>query len=112
MDGRYYSKEVCDGQKKWGHAAGREEGAVSRFCRLSHTIWHCQYHILWVPKNRFRVLIGAVGEAVGSGIQAICGFARCEVLELNVQRDHVHLVVMVPPKLSISQFFHRARISS
>jgi putative transposase len=82
---------------------------VSRFRRLSHTIWHCQYHIIWVPKYRFRVLIGAVGEAVASGIQAICGFARCDVLELNVQRDHVHLVVMVPPKVSISELMGRVK---
>ena len=82
---------------------------MSRFRRLSHTIWHCQYHIIWVPKYRFRVLIGAVGEAVASGIQAICGFARCDVLELNVQRDHVHLVVMVPPKVSISELMGRVK---
>jgi putative transposase len=46
---------------------------------------------------------------VASGIQAICGFARCDVLELNVQRDHVHLVVMVPPKVSISELMGRVK---
>ena len=43
------------------------------------------------------------------GIQAICGFAGCEVLELNVQADHVHLVMMVPPKLTISQLMGRLK---
>ena len=77
---------------------------MSRFRRLSHTIWHCQYHIVWVPKYRYRVLVGPVGEAVYTGVQAICGFAGCEVIELNVQQDHVHLLVMVPPKVSISDY--------
>ena len=82
---------------------------MSRFRRLSHTIWHCQYHIIWVPKYRFRVLDGPVGEAVHNGIQAICGFAGCDVIELNVQRDHVHLLVMVPPKVSISDLMGRVK---
>ena len=43
------------------------------------------------------------------GIQAICGYTNCEVMELNVQRDHVHMVVMVPPKLAISDFLGRVK---
>ena len=82
---------------------------MSRFRRLSHTIWHCQYHIVWAPKYRFRVLVGAVKEAAEVGIQAICGFAGCEVVELNVQRDHVHLVVMIPPKVSVSNLVGRLK---
>jgi putative transposase len=82
---------------------------VSRFRRLSHTIWHCQHHIVWAPKYRFRVLIGAVKEAAEVGIQAICGFAGCEVVELNVQRDHVHLLVMIPPKVSVSNLVGRLK---
>lgn len=82
---------------------------MSRFRRLSHTIWHCQYHIVWAPKYRFRILVGAVKEAAEVGIQAICGFAGCEVVELNVQRDHVHLVVMIPPKVSVSNLVGRLK---
>jgi putative transposase len=50
-----------------------------------------------------------VKEATEAGIQAISGFAGCEVVELNVQPDHVHLVVMVPPKLSISNLLGRLK---
>ena len=71
---------------------------MSRFRKLSHTIWHCQYHIIWVPKYRYRILAGNVGESMANGIQAICGYAGCEVNELNVRNDHVHLVAMVPPQ--------------
>jgi len=45
----------------------------------------------------------------GNGIMAICGYAGCEVVELNVQPDHVHLVVMIPPKLSISDLLGRLK---
>jgi putative transposase len=82
---------------------------VSRFRRLSHTIWHCQYHIVWVPKYRYRILVGEVARSFHSGIQAICGFAGCEVVELNVQKDHVYLLVMVPPKVSISELMGRVK---
>ena len=82
---------------------------MSRFRKLSHTIWHCQYHVVWVPKYRFRILTGAVKEVLETGIQAICGYAGCEVVELNVQIDHVHMVIMVPPKISISELLGRLK---
>jgi putative transposase len=82
---------------------------VSRFRKLSHTIWHCQYHIVWVPKYRYRVLTGAIKESCEASIHAICGFSSCEVVELNVQPDHVHLIVMVPPKLAISTLMGRLK---
>ena len=82
---------------------------MSRFRKLSHSIWHCQYHIVWVPKYRFRILTGSVKDACEAGIQAICGFAGCELVELNLQADHVHLVVMVPPKLAISKLLGRLK---
>ena len=77
---------------------------MSRFQKLSHTIWHCQYHVVWTPKYRLRILEGAVGQEVANCIRACSEQKSCDVIELNVQRDHVHLVVMVPPKLSISDY--------
>ena len=82
---------------------------MSRFRKRSHTIWHCQYHIVWVPKYRYRVLRGPIGVAVDESIQAICGYAGAEVVEMNVQEDHVHLIVMVPPKVSISDLMGRVK---
>jgi len=76
---------------------------MSRFKRLSHVIWCCKYHLVWVPKYRHRILKGPVSEEVYKTIQVFCGRLECEVLELNVQIDHVHLLVMVPPKVSISE---------
>jgi putative transposase len=53
--------------------------------------------------------VGAIRDAVHDGIQAICGFAGCEVVELNVQKDHVHLLAMIPPKVSISDLMGRVK---
>ncbi len=77
---------------------------MSRFKKLSHVIWHCQYHIVWVPKYRYRVLKGPVAEEVYTCIHVFCGQLGCEVVEVNVQPDHVHLLVKIPPKVSISEF--------
>ena len=77
---------------------------MSRFRKLSHTIWHCQYHIVWVPKYRHRILTGRVGEEVRRCIRAFAEQKQSEVVELNVPVDHVHLLVLVPPKVSLSDF--------
>ena len=75
---------------------------MSRFRKLSHAIWHCQYHLVWVPKYRYWILTGRVGQEVYTCIQVFSGQAGCEVVELNIQPDHVHALLMVPPKVSIS----------
>lgn len=46
---------------------------MSRFRKLSHAIWYCQYHMVWVPKYRYRVLMGPVGKEVLTCIQMLCG---------------------------------------
>ena len=75
---------------------------MSRFSKLSHVIWHCQYHIVWVPKYRYRVLKDKVGYEVTKTIRVYAERQGCEVVELSVQPDHVHFLVKVPPKVSIS----------
>ena len=82
---------------------------MSRFRRLSQTLWCCQYHIVWVPKYRFRILEGQISKDVTELIRAFSDQQGCEIIELNVQRDHVHLLVMVPPKLSISEYVGKVK---
>ena len=82
---------------------------MSRFKRLSHTIWHCEYHIVWVPKYRYRVLQGKIQEEVDLCVREQTRQMNCEVQELNVQADHVHLIVQIPPKLSISDYMGRLK---
>ncbi|OED42181.1 transposase [Chromatiales bacterium (ex Bugula neritina AB1)] len=77
---------------------------MSRFKKLSHTIWHCHYHFVWTPKYRYRVLQGAVKQEAENCIRAFSEQKKCEIVELNVQIDHVHLIVAIPPKLSVSDY--------
>ena len=75
---------------------------MSRFEKISHVIWHCQYHIVCVPKYRYRVLQGKVAYEVGKSIRVHSERLGCKLVELSIQPDHVYLLVKVPPKVSIS----------
>jgi len=75
---------------------------MSRFSKLSHVIWHCQYHIVWAPKYRHRILQGKVAFEVGKCIRVYGGRLVCDRIELNIQSDHVYLLVKVLPKVLIS----------
>lgn len=75
---------------------------MSRFRRLSHSIWHCSYHIIWTPKYRYRILKGEIKTEVDNCIRSFAEQKKCTVLELNIQEDHVHLLVLIPPKISVS----------
>jgi len=77
---------------------------MSRFGKLSQTIWHCQYHIVWTPKYRYRVVKGDIAEEVDSCIMTFSDQLHCEVIERSVQPEHVHLVVMIPPKTAVSDY--------
>jgi len=77
---------------------------MSRFRKLSHTLWHCQYHIVWVPKYRLRILTGQVGEEVRRCTHSFSEQLKSEVVELNVQHDHIHLIAMIPPKIAVSDY--------
>ncbi len=77
---------------------------MSRFRKLTHAIWHCQYHMVWVPKYRHRILTGKIGYEVEQCIRTFSSQKSCEVNELNIQIDHVHLICMIPPKLSVSSY--------
>ena len=77
---------------------------MSRFRKLSHAVWCCQYHSVWVPKYRYRVLAGKVAEEVETCVQVFTRYLGCEVTELSVQKDHVHLVAMITPKIAVSKF--------
>jgi putative transposase len=76
---------------------------MSEFKKLSHVIYHCDYHIVWTPKYRFKVLEGIVKEQLRKDIEMLLEWLGCEKKELNIQVDHIHLVVSVPPKVSVSR---------
>ena len=74
----------------------------SIYKKISHTIWYCHYHIVWVPKYRYRILTGQVKIEIEKTMRLLSVQLECEIEELNIQSDHVHLLIMIPPKLSIS----------
>ena len=78
--------------------------AKIKYRRLSHSIYHCNYHIVFTPKYRHKILTGVMADYVEDKIRTICEWKDVEILELNIQIDHVHLVCSIPPKLSVSDF--------
>ncbi len=76
---------------------------MSKYKKLSHVVYKCDYHIVWVPKYRFRILTGDVNVLIERDIRMLCEWKRCEIMEMNVQIDHIHLVVSIPPKVSVSE---------
>ena len=78
---------------------------MTRFKRLSHSLYECKYHVVFCPKYRYRIFKDGVGEYTKQEIYRLSQQKdQVEVLELNVQPDHVHLVVSIPPKYAVSEF--------
>ena len=74
-----------------------------QFKKLSHSIYECKYHIVFCPKYRYRILKDEIGEYVRQQIYKLCHQKEeVEVLELNIQADHVHMVLSIPPKYRVS----------
>ena len=75
---------------------------MAKWKKLSHVVYQCSYHIVWCPKYRFRIMKGQVGKYLEQRIESLCEWKQVEILELNIMEDHVHMVVTIPPKISIS----------
>ena len=71
---------------------------------LSHTRWKCQYHIVFIPKYRRKVLFGQVRADIREIIKKLCEYKNIEIVEGAVCSDHVHLCVSIPPKESVSNY--------
>ena len=71
---------------------------------LSHTRWNCKYHIVFAPKYRRQVIYGRVKKDIGIIIRKLCEYKNVEIHEANACPNHIHMLVSIPPKLSVSQF--------
>ena len=71
---------------------------------LSHTRWKCQYHIVFIPKYRQKVLYGKLRKDIREIIKKLCMYKKVEIIEGAVCIDHIHLCVNIPPKESVSNF--------
>jgi len=77
---------------------------MGKYRKLTHVVYKCDYHIVFTPKYRFRILTGDVRTAVEQDLRQVCAWKEVEIDEMNVQVDHVHMVVSIPPRLSVSDF--------
>lgn len=69
---------------------------------LSHTVWECKYHIVWVPKKRSKAVYGKLREEVCVILRRLSEYKGVEVIEGKVCIDHVHVCLSIPPKFSVS----------
>ena len=77
--------------------------SAGKYKKLSHVVYKCDYHIVWTPKYRFRVLFGELKSLIENDTRMLCEWKGVEVMELNVQIDHIHIVCSIPPKVSVSE---------
>jgi putative transposase len=75
--------------------------------RTSHAVYDTQYHLVWAPKYRKRILTGAVGQRMKELLQEIAQAHDITIEEMEVSQDHVHIFCSFPPRLSISQVMTR-----
>ena len=68
---------------------------MSNFKKLSHVLYRCTYHIVWTPKYRYRVLEGLVRDLLSKDIPMLLEWKSSEMIEMNIQKDHIHLIVSV-----------------
>ena len=71
---------------------------------LAHTRWNCQYHIVFIPKYRKKVMYGKVRADMREILRTLCNYKKVEIIEGAVCKDHVHLCVSIPPKICLSEF--------
>ena len=71
---------------------------------LAHTKWMCKYHIVVPPKYRRKIIYNQYKESIRDILKQLCAYKGVEILEGHLMPDHVHMLVSIPPKLSVSQF--------
>ena len=71
---------------------------------LSHTKWKCQYHIVIIPKYRRKVIYGKLRSDIGKILRRLCEYKHVEIIEAHAMPDHIHMLLSIPPKLSVGEF--------
>ncbi len=71
---------------------------------LSHTKWDCKYHIVFAPKYRGQIIYGQIKKDIGRILRQLCEYKGVEIIEAEACKDHIHMLLSIPPKLSVSSF--------
>lgn len=71
---------------------------------LAHTKWVCKYHIVFTPKYRRKIIYKELRKNIQEIIKDLCKWKGVEIIEGHMMPDHIHILVSIPPKYSVSQF--------
>jgi putative transposase len=71
---------------------------------LAHTKWRCKYHLVFAPKYRRQLIYGKLKKDIGKILRELCSRKDVEIREANACSDHIHMLVSIPPKWSVSAF--------
>jgi putative transposase len=71
---------------------------------LSHTKWNCKYHIVFAPKYRRKIIYGELKAEIGKILRELCNWKEVTIVEATLCKDHVHMLLEIPPKMSVSGF--------
>lgn len=70
---------------------------------LQHTTWRCQYHVVFAPKYRRMAIYGQIRKDIGQILRKLCEQKGVEIIEAQACPDHIHMLLSIPPKYSVSQ---------
>lgn len=76
---------------------------MDEFDSLSHSRWECKYHVVFIPKCRRKVLYSGLRKHLGEVFRQLAQRKECEILEGHLMPDHVHMLIVIPPKYAVSQ---------
>ena len=71
---------------------------------LSHTKWNCKYHVVFAPKYRRQVIYGKLRLEIGKILRQLCAYKGVEIIEAEACPNHIHMLISIPPKISVSLF--------
>ena len=71
---------------------------------MAHTTWNCKYHVVFAPKYRRKVFFGEKKAEIGKILRTLCDWKGINILEAEICPDHVHMLLEIPPKVSVSSF--------
>ena len=70
---------------------------------LTHTKWECKYHIVFAPKYRRQIIYGKIKADIGQMLRKLCEYKGVEIIEAEACKDHIHMLISIPPKFSVAQ---------
>ena len=76
---------------------------MNNYNKLKHTTWECKYHLVWIPKYRKKIIYGQLRKYLGEILKELALQRESKIIEGHLMGDHVHVLISIPPKYSVSQ---------